>query len=169
MHVAPEDAVLFAGLAAGAITDLRAQRVPNALTLPMMVLGMAMTGVTQDWPLFGVVGCVAAFALHYPLFVAGIERGGDAKLMMAVGACVGWREMIESSIWLAVLYLPIGLVLLAVQGKLGNLVAAARWYAARSQGRDPGPKPEPTWLRTAPIIAVAGGLAWATDWLAVVP
>jgi Flp pilus assembly protein protease CpaA len=169
MNVAPQEAVLFAGLTAAAFTDLRAQRIPNALTFPMMALGMAMTAVTTDWPLFGVVGCAAAFAVHYPLFALGIERGGDAKLMMGLGACVGWREMLEASLWLAVVYLPVGLLLLAVQGRLGNLVAAARWYAAKSQGRDPGPKPEATWLRSAPIIAVAGALAWATDWLALVP
>jgi prepilin peptidase CpaA len=169
MNLAPQDVVLFVGLAAATITDLRSRRIPNVLTFPMMALGIATTAATLDWPLFGVIGCAAAFVLHYPLFVLGVERGGDAKLMMAVGACVGWRELVESSVWFAVVYLPVGLAVLAAQGKLGNLAAAARWQAARSQGRDPGPAPEPTWLRTAPIIAVAGVLAWTTDWLAVIP
>lgn len=168
MNVAPQEVVLLAGLAGATLTDLRTGRIPNALTFPMMALGMAMTGVTTDWWLFGVAGCAAAFALHFPLWSLGIERGGDAKLVMGIGACLGWRTMLEASLWLAVLYLPLGLMLLAAQGRLGNLVATGRWWVAKSRGTDPGPKPEPTWLRTAPVIAVGGVLAWATDWLALV-
>ena len=69
MNLAPQDVVLFVGLAVATITDLRSRRIPNVLTFPMMALGIVATAATLDWPLFGVVGCAAAFVLHYPLFV----------------------------------------------------------------------------------------------------
>lgn len=170
MNVGPADVVLFVGLGVGAVLDLRTGRIPNVLTFPMMAVGVAASSYGHPLPdglALGVLGVAAAFALHFPLFALGVERGGDAKLMMGLGACVGWREMVETSMWLALLYLPIGLAVLAAQGKLGNLAATARWVAARAQGRDPGPAPEPTTFRTGPVIAVGGLIAWATSWLAI--
>jgi Flp pilus assembly protein protease CpaA len=116
----------------------------------------------------GLAGAAVGFAIHFPLFAAGVERGGDAKLMMGVGACLGWAGLIEATVWLAVLYLPLGLLILAARGKLGNLVATARYAAAKAQGADAGDPPEPTTFRTGPVILVAGVLAWATDLLALV-
>lgn len=162
----PVDVVLFAGLLAGAASDLATGRIPNVLTMPMMALGLCATAYAGD-PLLGLIGLLAAFAVHYPLFVFGVERAGDAKLLMGLGACLGWRELVEATVWLAILYLPIGLVVLAARGKLGNLVAVAKWTLARAQGRDPGPRPEPTPFRTGPVILAGGALAWGTAWLAL--
>lgn len=162
MEFAAQHVVLVVGLLAGAATDLYSGRIPNALTFPMMILGMAIAAVGPD-PLSGLLGCAAAFALHFPMFALGIEKGGDAKLMMGLGACLGWTTMLEASIWLALLYLPVGLVLLLVQSKLGNLVAVARYTVARWQGQATGEPPEPTYLRTGPVIAISGMLAWLTD------
>ena len=62
------------------------------------------------------------------------------------------------------LYFPVGFLLLLVRGRLGNFVAAIRYTAKRAQGvpEDELEAPEPTMLRTGPIIAVAGivGLFW---------
>jgi Flp pilus assembly protein protease CpaA len=163
----PEIVVLLGGLAVASVTDLSYGRIPNALTFPMMILGMlihATTGPTEWW--FGVAGCGLAFAVHFALFALGIEKAGDAKLMMGLGACVGWAEMIEATAWLAILYLPIGLAILAARGQLSNLVAVFRWQVAKARGEDPGEKPEANWFVTGPVIAVAGVLGWLTDWLA---
>jgi Flp pilus assembly protein protease CpaA len=167
MHLGPSEIVLFVGLLIASATDLAWGKIPNVLTFPLMALGVAMALGTST-PFAGALGCAAGFALHFPLFAAGIEKGGDAKLMMALGALLGWHAMIEATIWLAVLYLPIGLVILAARGKLGNLVASARYAAAKASGNpDPGPPPETTWFVTGPVIAVAGVLTCTTDWFAV--
>ncbi|MEZ4239339.1 MAG: A24 family peptidase [Myxococcota bacterium] len=154
--------MLAVGLIVASVTDARSGRIPNALTFPMVALGIAIHAAGAP-PWAGLLGAAVAFAIHFPLFALGVERGGDAKLLMGVGACVGWSELCETSIWLAVLYFPLGLLILALRGKLGNLVAAARYTAAKAQGVDPGEKPEPTTFRTGPVIAVAATLAWATD------
>jgi Flp pilus assembly protein protease CpaA len=158
--------VLFAGLLGAAVTDFRTGKIPNVLTFPMMALGIAIHLTTGADPWLGLVGCAAAFALHFAIFALQIEKAGDAKLMMGVGACVGWREMIEATMWLAIIYLPIGLVMLAVQGKLPNLVKSARYVFARMQGRPAGDPPEATYVRAGPILLVAAAIGWATDWLA---
>jgi Flp pilus assembly protein protease CpaA len=169
----PAEVVLAMGVTVGAGMDAATGRIPNWLTLPMVAVGAAIAlGGPVPWA--GALGAAAAFAIHFPLFAAGVERGGDAKLLMGIGACVGWRGVVETSLWLPILYLPVGLAVLAAQGKLGNLVTTARWTFARVQaqrqrGPDPGPPPPPTTFRTGPVIAVAALLAWATDLLALIP
>ena len=163
MELAPQHIVLILGLCAGAATDLWTGRIPNVLTFPMMALGIATTAISPTDPWMGLLGCAAAFAVHFPLFALGIEKGGDAKLMMGVGACLGWAVMLETTLWLAVLYLPIGLLILTLQGKLSNLVAVGRYALAQARGQASGPPPEPTLFRTGAVIAVSGLLAWLTD------
>lgn len=164
MHIEPQDVVLLAGVAFASATDLRSTRIPNVLTFPMMAVGIGANLAAGD-PWRGVLGVAAAFALHFPLFAAGIGRAGDAKLMMAVGAFLGWAGVIETTAWLAILYVPVALGVLALRGRLGNLAATAKYTAERAAGRDPGEAPQATWLVTGPIIAVATALAWGTDWL----
>jgi prepilin peptidase CpaA len=166
LTLGPPEVVLLVGLAVAAITDARTGRIPNALTGLLMALGV-LWWVTQGEPMVGIVGLLAAFALHFVLWKLGVEKAGDAKLFMAIGAGLGWGEMIEASLYTGVVYLPVGLLLLAVQGRLPNLVAAVRYTALKAQGLDPGDPPEPTMLRTAPIIAVGGAVAIFTDWVSI--
>lgn len=167
MSTPPHIIVLWTGLLIAALTDLRSGRIPNALTLSMIAMGIGTHALTGADPWLGVIGCAAAFALHFVLFALGIEKAGDAKLMMGVGACVGWAEMIETTAWWALLYLPLGLIVLAARGRLSNLVAAAKWSARQAMGQEAGERPEPTMLIAGPVIAVGGVLASLTDWLAV--
>ncbi len=162
----PAEVVLFSGLVIATFTDLRTGKIPNALTFPMMALGLAFH-LSEGQLAFAGKGIGVAFAVHYGLWALGVERGGDAKLFMAMGALRGWSEAIETTLWSAVVYLPVGIGVLVAQGKLRNLVAAVKWTTGgRSRGE---PKPEPTMLRTAPIIAVAWLVAAMTSVLAPVP
>lgn len=169
MDVEPRVVALLAGLAVATATDLHGRRIPNALTFPLMAVGIGMFAI-EGRPTEGLLGCAAAFALHFPLFALGIGRAGDAKLMMALGALLGWRGVVEATAWLAVLYVPVGVIVLALRGKLGNLVATGRHFAAKvTGGADPGPMPEQTWIPTGPVIAAAGAFTVATEWLALFP
>jgi Flp pilus assembly protein protease CpaA len=131
-----------------------------------MALGIAIH-LSEGDVRTALVGLGVAWAIHYLLFRLGVERGGDAKLFMAIGALRGWSEAVEATLWSAFVYLPVGLLVLLLQGKLGNLMAALRWTASgRAKGE---PRPEPTMLKTAPIVAVAWLMAWATHWLSPTP
>jgi hypothetical protein len=75
---------------------------------------------------------------------------------------------LEISLWLAILYLPIGILTLVVLGRLGNFVALMKWHAVNA--RDPenaGKRPPSTMLKTAPIIAGATVVANFTNLLGV--
>lgn len=165
MNVSPIDAVLLGGLGVAAVTDFVTGKIPNALTFPMMALGIAMNATLTDTPLRGLLGLCAAFALHYPLYAIGVQKAGDAKLVMGVGACAGAWFLLETTAWWAVAYIPVSLAVLAVEGKLPNLLATWRYLADKRAGRPVGEEPPKTMLRTAPIILVGGLLAWSTPWL----
>lgn len=85
-----------------AVTDLRSRKVPNWLTYPAVVIGLAghalaggLHGGQQE---FGLTGALAGFAAgFFPLllcWLAGGIGGGDAKLMGAIGALGGLKFVI---------------------------------------------------------------------------
>lgn len=158
--------VLFVGMGIASSTDLRDGKIPNALTGTLIVLGLVI-GVVQGSALASLAGIGLAFAMHFPLWMLRVEKAGDVKLLMATGALMGAGFAFETSIWCALLYLPVGLALLAAQGRLKNLLYTLRWAFFRARGLDTGPPPEPTMLRTAPIIAVAAFAAMSTSWFEI--
>ena len=93
--------VLMAMLLALALIDRRERRLPDRLTLPLIALGLALaarrTGVV---PMPELVGAGVGFAAFWVIGEAhhrlrGIEGLGlgDAKLLAAAGAWLGWRDL----------------------------------------------------------------------------
>jgi prepilin peptidase CpaA len=77
-----------------AITDLRSRRIPNALTGPMFLAGLAWSTWSAGVSGFGDA-FLASIALAAPYIVLFLIAGGgaaDAKLMGAVGAWVGLHQ-----------------------------------------------------------------------------
>jgi prepilin peptidase CpaA len=91
-------------------TDARWLRIPNVITYPAMILGLAL-GAAEAFPgaLFtsGLVdhlaALVLAFALSYPFYAAGGLKAGDAKLLMAIGAVRGSSFLLVASVYGALL------------------------------------------------------------------
>lgn len=86
--------VLVASLAAGVI-DLWKLRVPNWLTLPLMVAGLvfhsACSGLNGFG--FGLSGLLVGGGLLFFLFAMGGMGAGDVKMLAALGAWIGPREV----------------------------------------------------------------------------
>jgi len=163
LPLTPQATVMFLALIVASITDLQHGKIPNKLTFPMMLAGLFLNGVAGDWAT-GIYGLLAALAIHFTLFAIGIQKAGDAKLFMGIGALVGVSEVVDATLWCAVLYLPIGLLQLAIKGRLSNLVRTVKWSLNRARGKETDEtRPDPTLLRTAPIIAVAALAGWLTD------
>lgn len=97
---------------AAAFFDLRTGRIPNAVTLPAIALGLLL----PDGSALGALTCAA---LPLWLFLRRHLGGGDVKLLVALGALLGARA------GLAVEALAIGLAAVADRQRLGPWVLCA--------------------------------------------
>ena len=82
-----------AAVAMASVSDLISHRIPNKLTASVALAGLFM----QAWSnglaglADGCLGLLAAFVVFLPFYLARWMAAGDVKLLMAVGACLGWR------------------------------------------------------------------------------
>ena len=93
------DAVLLLALLVACATDLRARKIPDVLTVPVLFVGIGIALVRGEvW--FALLGVATALIIHLPLYALGVDRAGDTKLMLAVGALVGWwRRVLPLASW----------------------------------------------------------------------
>jgi prepilin peptidase CpaA len=82
---------LVAALAAATVTDLRARRIPNAVTLSAAMLGLSLNTALRgsDGLALSLEGAGLALAALLPLFALRGMGAGDVKLMAAIGALKG--------------------------------------------------------------------------------
>ncbi len=160
----PPIGIMLVGCAIASYTDATTGKILNVLTGPMILMGLVSHTLTGDWT-FGLYGFLAAAALHYPLWMLGVEKGGDVKLLMGIGACVGWMELIETTFWYAAVYIPVGLAVLIYRKRLGNLAAVGKHVAKKASGQrtEESDRPESTLLWTGPVISVAAVIAWVSN------
>jgi prepilin peptidase CpaA len=89
---------LLALLSAAAWRDVKSFRIPNAITLPGVLLGIALNTFLPFG--LGFTSAVAGFALGLfgllPLYFLRIWGAGDVKLMAVVGAFLGPLAMVGS-------------------------------------------------------------------------
>jgi prepilin peptidase CpaA len=74
-----------------AVLDWRSRRIPNWLTIPGLLNGVAVHAVLKGWhgALFSLEGASLALLLLLPLVLLRALGAGDWKLMGAVGAFLG--------------------------------------------------------------------------------
>lgn len=117
-------ALFFWMLLALAVIDLETGYLPDALTLPLLVLGLAVNSIGLLTPLLNAaIGAAAgygAFRLIAFVFekVRGIEGlgGGDAKLLAALGAWLGWQAL-APLVFIAALLALAGVSIAAMRGQ----------------------------------------------------
>ena len=161
------DLMLILILGIACYTDLDRGRIPNGLTASLVLAGVIYNGLEGE-PLVGLLGLAVGFAVHFGLWVLQVVKGGDAKLMMGVGALVGWQGLLEATLWEFVLFLPVGFVMLVLRGNLRSFYLHLQWLAMRARGTDIPAPPAVTYVVFAPIIASAVFAARMTDWFDLV-
>lgn len=90
--------VAMVGIAAA--YDIGVQRIPNVVTVTGFVFALMLHGLTGWTALFGgLLGAMVCFALFVPGFALSLLGGGDVKLLIAVGAFLGWSQQLIVAIF----------------------------------------------------------------------
>lgn len=99
---------------AGALSDVRTRRIPNALVLAGLALAFVLRAAWGISPLLeGLAGAAVAFAVGFPLFALRAFGGGDVKFLVACAAFVGLPLLGWSALFAAAFggVLAVGIVL----------------------------------------------------------
>jgi prepilin peptidase CpaA len=163
--------VVNQGMAAGAVfltvlvlaswTDVRSRRIPNWITVVGMAAGLGFHAARGAVPLgIGALGLAAAFLVALPFFLGGALGGGDAKLLMVVGAFFGPVDFLLASLVIGVVGGALALAEAARQHRLGPLLASCgnlllRWVTT-------GPERSHSFATKQPLavpygVAIAAG------------
>ena len=122
---------LTASLLAVAWIDLRSFRIPDTISLPLIVAGLALAALTPGLPdhLIGAgVGFAVLAAIGEVYFRRTGEEGlglGDAKLFAAAGAWLGWQALPQVLLIAA----GAGLIFALIKGNKGQRIAFGPWLA----------------------------------------
>lgn len=132
-------------LAAGAaVTDVKSARIPNVITLVGALGGVLAHGTLPEGAgaLASVAGAAAGLAVFFPIFALGGLGGGDVKLMAAIGAWVGWPDVLLVALYTALAGGVLAVGVAVARGylgqALGNLRGLARFWMIA------GLRPEPS-------------------------
>jgi prepilin peptidase CpaA len=119
-----QDAVLAIFALVVMVTDFRWRRIPNVVTYPAMLIGLALAALERfPGEILGapagfidhLLALVAALALLYPLFSARAMKAGDVKLLMTVGALKGLLFLFWSFVYGALIGGVVALLYIGVQ------------------------------------------------------
>jgi prepilin peptidase CpaA len=157
--------LLVGALGVAVTTDLRARRIPNLLTFPMLGVGFllnALASGTDGFVLSGQ-GALLALAILLPLHIMRGLGAGDVKLMAAIGALKGPEFLLYTFAWAAIFGGALAMVGLVRSRRVGlafSYLAFFRFF----------PRPDGTFISAgrlpyAPAIAlgallVLAGVRW---------
>ncbi|SDF76361.1 prepilin peptidase CpaA [Fontibacillus panacisegetis] len=81
----------FLMLCAAFVSDIKTMKIPNYITLPGILAGIAYHGVMWGWSgmLFAIKGVGIGFGLMFLMHIFGAVGGGDVKLFAGIGAWTG--------------------------------------------------------------------------------
>jgi Flp pilus assembly protein protease CpaA len=160
-------ALMLVGCGIASITDATTGKILNVLTGPLVLGGLVLNAYLGDWQI-GVWGLVLATQIHLPMYFLRIEKGGDVKLLMGIGACMGPAFILNTSFWYACLYLLVGPLVLLYRKRLKNLIVVSKHLAQQAASGVPldpeAQAPTATILWTAPVIFGAVLAAWWTGY-----
>lgn len=152
--------------AVAAATDLHSRRIPNWLTGPGLLLGVALHfgyGGLRGAGM-ALLSALVAGGIFFVFFIAGGMGAGDVKLMAAVGALAGMRPLPGILIATALLGAVAAVVTAMANGRLRETVGNAGAILAHHQANGLTAHPElnvrnNATLRLPYAIPIAAGCA----------
>ncbi|GLO49561.1 pilus assembly-related outer membrane protein [Pseudomonas putida] len=112
--------VLLGLLGIAVVGDLRHHRIPNALILLGLGLGVAgqihSTGLTGLG--YGVLGMFIGFSLFIPMYALGGMAAGDVKLMAMVGAFLTPHDVLSAALFSLISGGVLGILIVLIRGQL---------------------------------------------------
>lgn len=158
-------------LIAAAWTDVRQGKIPNAVTYPGVLLGLVghtiAGGLSGDGELrIGLAGAAIGLAVGFlPLLAAwqaGGVGGGDAKLMAAVGALVGWKFTLAAMVYGLVIAALMALAVIVAR-RITRQTLARIWRSVflffMKAGRHDPATPESPKIPLGLALCIGAGLA----------
>jgi len=160
--------VLLALVVSAAVTDARLGKIPNWLTYPAILIGLAGNtwtgGIGLEAGQMGLAGSAAGFAVGFlPLllcWLAGGIGGGDAKLMGAIGAIGGW-EFVLSAMLYGFLVAAVMAAIVMVRRRLVRRTLRRVWHTIVLLVV-PGARPVDPTSSDSPTVPFAVGLCIGT-------
>ncbi len=160
--------VFVAVLTLGAWTDLRTRRIPNVLTVGGLAAALGLRAWVGPEVLFGgLEGAGLALLVCLPLFALGGMGGGDAKLLIAMGAFLGSERLVGALLLIALVG---GLLAVMQAARRGLVLSIIRgcfsllryWVTFGAGGQRPGLGAGAANAVTMPYgLAIAlGGIVW---------
>ena len=112
---------LLAAMVAAVATDFRAQKIPNLITLPLMLYGLCYHVITSGFSglSFSFLGIITGIGIFIIPYIMGGMGAGDAKLMGGAGALIGAKGAFISGIFSILLGLVYAVILLVIYSKYG--------------------------------------------------
>jgi prepilin peptidase CpaA len=113
-------AAVFA-LAAG-IMDLRSRRIPNWLTMPAAMCAILLHALAGGWRGAGIslLGVLLGLGILLPFVLIRGLGGGDWKLVGALGAFFGWRQLIDVLVYILLINGLLALIVVIQKRRLGQ-------------------------------------------------
>jgi prepilin peptidase CpaA len=135
-------AVVLVAVLTAAVADLRAFRISNLLTLPLLLSGLLYhcTIAGTDGLLSSLLGMLFGFAPLFLFYLMGGMGGGDVKLMAAVGAWLGVPLILYVFVVSALAAGVYGAILIVATGRLREAWVNLQilWHRLAAVGRHLG-------------------------------
>jgi len=148
----------------GSVFDVKSRRIPNFITMPAFLFGLALHLALGGWrqllsSLAAGLICAAVFLVFY---IAGGMGAGDVKLILAVGCIAGLSHVAYLLVLTALSGGVMAIVWAVVRGQLQQTIVNVGELA--SHHRHAGLQPHPdlnlknaATLRLPYALAIAGG------------
>lgn len=126
--------LLICGMAIAAFKDLRTCKIPNLVTFPMMVAGLAWHCGTNGWNGLGFSagGLFLGIAIFVIPYIFGGMGAGDVKLLGAAGAILGPKGVVTAAVFSILLGGIYAIVLLIVHYRYTLSLLQRLWATMKS-------------------------------------